>query len=160
MHLRSLSGFRTEEERAGHEMHSLFHADETQPERRAFSWIQNKSLSVVPDTHSHALRRDQESDQHFRGFGMFVDVLEAFLGHSEQAGSRVNRERPGNISTYILNGQSGAPSEFIHLVPNGCLEAEMFKQRGMQLVRKVVDVVGELPSGLSKTVQVIAKRWV
>lgn len=158
MHLRSLSGLRTEAECAIHEMDPFLHADEPKPGRRAFSWIQGKSLSIVPDTHTYALRRAQESDQHFRGLGMFVDILEAFLGYSEQAGGRVNRERPGNRSTYILNGQSGAASEFVDMVSDGRLQAEMFKKRGMQLVGEGLGVVSQLYGGLSKMLKMISQR--
>lgn len=160
MYFRPISRLGTDAEYAFHQMNPFFHADKPQPRREDSGWTLSESLSVVPDTHPQAPWSLQEPDQHLRCLGMFVDVLEAFLCHTVQTGGCVDREGSGYVSMHIPNSRSRAPSEFVDLISNGRLQAEMFKKRGVQLIRKVVDVVSKLGSGLPKTEKVIAKQWV
>lgn len=160
MHFRPVAWICTDAECAFHEMNPFFHADEPQPRRGNSVRIRRKSLSIVPDAHTHALRRAQESDQHLRCFGMFVDVLEAFLCHTVQTGGGVDRKGLRNVSPHIPDRQSRAPSEFVDMVSNGRLQTEMFKQRGMQLVGKGLGVMSQLSGGLSKMLKVTSQRRV
>ena len=160
MHFSPAARIRTDPEGAFHEMNPFFHADEPQPRRGNSVWNRSKSLSIVPDAHTHALRRTQESDQHLRCLGMFVDVLEAFLRHTVQTRGRVDRKGLRNVSPHIPNRQSRAPSEFVDMVSDGRLQTEMFKKRGMQLVGKGLGVVSQLSGGLSKMLKMISQRCV
>jgi hypothetical protein len=157
MHFGPFPRLGTDTERAFHEMNPFLHADEPKPRRGNSVRIRRKSLSIVPDAHTHAVRRAQESDEHIRCFGMFVDVLEAFLCHTVQTGGRVDRKGLRNVSPHVPNKQSRAPSEFVDMVSDGRLQTEMFKKRGVQLVGKGLNVVSQLSGGLSKMLKMISQ---
>jgi hypothetical protein len=156
MHFGPFSRLSADSESAFHEMNSFFHADESQSGRGNSVRILRESFSIVPDTHPHPIRRTQESDQHIRGLGMCLDILEGFLCHTVQTGGSVDRKGLRNVSSHMPDRQSGAPSEFVDMVSNGHIQAKMLKKGGVQSVGKVVDVISKLHGGLSKTLKMIS----